>query len=84
MAATYRASALLFGRAERSIPNARQGRASWREGLTAKARAAVDAMELLLAIDLAPVLKVIALVRCVSAANVLNGDEEAALHRSAR
>src|ERR1700746_738294 len=32
-------SALLLGRAERSISNARQGRASWREGLTAKARA---------------------------------------------
>ena len=28
-----------LGRAERSIPEARQGRASWREGLTAKARA---------------------------------------------
>ena len=32
-------SALLLGRAERSIPNVRQGRACWREGLTAKARA---------------------------------------------
>jgi hypothetical protein len=32
-------SILLLGRAERSIPNARQGRASWREGLTAKVRA---------------------------------------------
>jgi hypothetical protein len=32
-------AAHLLGRAERSIPNARQGRAFWREGLTAKARA---------------------------------------------
>jgi Glycosyl transferase 4-like domain len=32
-------SAVLLGCAERSIPEARRGRASWREGLTVKARA---------------------------------------------